>query len=93
MPVAFYMDVHVPQAITDQLRRRNVDVLTPSDIPSWFRERETNREGQVTMTEYSSDWTDARMTAFQSLDQNSDGIITPTECLASPSEDSDRGSR
>ncbi len=22
------MDVHVPQAITDQLRRRNVDVLT-----------------------------------------------------------------
>ena len=28
MPVAFYMDVHVPQPITDQLRRRGVDVLT-----------------------------------------------------------------
>lgn len=28
MPVPFYMDVHVPQAITDQLRRRAVDVLT-----------------------------------------------------------------
>lgn len=28
MPVPLYMDVHVPQAITDQLRRRNVDVLT-----------------------------------------------------------------
>lgn len=28
MPVALYMDVHVPQAITDQLRRRGVDVLT-----------------------------------------------------------------
>ena len=28
MPVQFYMDVHVPQAITDQLRRRGVDVLT-----------------------------------------------------------------
>jgi hypothetical protein len=26
--VALYMDVHVPQAITDQLRRRGVDVLT-----------------------------------------------------------------
>jgi len=26
--VAFYMDVHVPQAITDQLRLRGVDVLT-----------------------------------------------------------------
>src|SRR5438067_4746330 len=28
MPCALYMDEHVPQAITDQLRRRGVDVLT-----------------------------------------------------------------
>jgi hypothetical protein len=28
MPVRFYMDVHVPQAVTDQLRRRGVDVIT-----------------------------------------------------------------
>ena len=28
MGVSFYMDVHVPQAITDQLRRRGVDVVT-----------------------------------------------------------------
>jgi hypothetical protein len=28
MPVALYMDVHVPQAITEQLRLRGVDVIT-----------------------------------------------------------------
>ncbi|MGJ5675072.1 MAG: DUF5615 family PIN-like protein [Nostochopsis sp.] len=28
MAVKLYMDVHVPQAITDQLRRRGVDILT-----------------------------------------------------------------
>jgi len=28
MAVSFYMDVHVPRAITEQLRRRGVDVLT-----------------------------------------------------------------
>jgi hypothetical protein len=28
LPVPLYMDVHVPQAITDQLRRRGADVLT-----------------------------------------------------------------
>jgi hypothetical protein len=28
MAVALYMDVHVPQAITEHLRRRGVDVLT-----------------------------------------------------------------
>jgi len=31
MPVQLYMDVHVPQAITDQLRRRGVDVLTSAE--------------------------------------------------------------
>jgi hypothetical protein len=31
MSVALYMDVHVPQAVTEQLLRRNVDVLTASD--------------------------------------------------------------
>ena len=28
MAIALYMDVHIPQAITDQLRRRDVDRLT-----------------------------------------------------------------
>ncbi|MBW4644431.1 MAG: DUF5615 family PIN-like protein [Goleter apudmare HA4340-LM2] len=28
MPISLYMDVHVPEAITSQLRRRGVDVLT-----------------------------------------------------------------
>lgn len=28
MPIPFYMDVHVPQPIMDQLRHRGVDVLT-----------------------------------------------------------------
>ena len=31
MAIAFYMDVHIPQAITVQLRRRKVDVLTAFD--------------------------------------------------------------
>jgi len=31
MPVAFYMDVHVPAAITGQLRVRGVEVLTATE--------------------------------------------------------------
>lgn len=31
MAIALYMDVHVPQAITEQLRRRGIDVLTASE--------------------------------------------------------------
>jgi hypothetical protein len=32
MPVGLYMDVHVPMAITDQLRRRGVDVVTANEL-------------------------------------------------------------
>jgi hypothetical protein len=31
MAVPLYMDVHVPTAVTEQLRRRGVDVLTAVD--------------------------------------------------------------
>ena len=37
MAVRLYMDVHVPEAITEQLRRRGVDVLTATD--DGYRER------------------------------------------------------
>ncbi len=40
MPVGLYMDVHVPQAITDQLRRRDVDVLTAIEDGSGRRSDE-----------------------------------------------------
>jgi hypothetical protein len=31
MPAKLYMDVHVPRPVTDQLRRRGVDVMTAND--------------------------------------------------------------
>jgi hypothetical protein len=31
MTIALYMDVHIPQSITIQLRRRGIDVLTAQE--------------------------------------------------------------
>lgn len=31
MPIALYMDIHIPRAITTGLRLRNVDVITAQD--------------------------------------------------------------
>jgi len=31
MPAKLFMDIHVPQAVTNQLRRRGVDVLTANE--------------------------------------------------------------
>jgi hypothetical protein len=41
-----------------------------------------NGDGQVSMAEFSSDWTMDDLAAFRSWDHNNDGIITPAECLA-----------
>lgn len=41
MAVGLYMDVHVPEAISEQLRRRGVDVVTAID--DGYRDRRTRR--------------------------------------------------
>ncbi len=54
-------------------------------LPGWFRERDTNQDGQVMMHEYASSWTSAMLARFEALDLNGDGVITPKECLSSTS--------
>lgn len=54
----------------------------PEGLPDWFARKDANQDGQVTMAEYASDWTDARAAEFAAYDLNNDGIITPAEALA-----------
>lgn len=55
MAVSFYMDVHIPQAVTDQLRRRGVDVLTAiedgsRELPDPDLLRRATAQGRVLVT-------------------------------------------
>lgn len=54
----------------------------PEGLPGWFAERDTNGDLQVSMAEFSSDWTPELVDEFQRFDLNGDGVITPQECLA-----------
>jgi len=54
----------------------------PDGLPKWFAEKDADGDGQVSMAEYSSYWTDAKAAEFSRLDANNDGTITPRECLA-----------
>ncbi len=50
------MDVHIPQAITEQLRRRNIDVLTAieddsAELPDYQLLERTNLLGRVLFTQ------------------------------------------
>jgi subtilisin-like proprotein convertase family protein len=56
-----------------------------ASIPEWFFEMDTNRDGQVEMFEYATDWTNEKLDEFASFDVNEDGILTTEEVSAADS--------
>ncbi len=56
----------------------------PADgIPGWFYELDTNRDRQVSMAEFATEWTDEKLDEFASLDFNDDGFLTSLEVVKS----------
>ncbi|WP_347244445.1 EF-hand domain-containing protein, partial [Thermogutta sp.] len=53
----------------------------PTDLPSWFKERDKDKDGQIFMAEFTDKWTSDKLREFQKYDLNGDGVITPQECL------------
>lgn len=51
---------------------------------SWFSARDANRDGQVSMSEYASQWTTTLARKFARLDHNGDGMISAEESRSSP---------
>lgn len=54
----------------------------PEGLPGWFAEKDSDGDQQVSMAEYSSQWTASLVEEFQQFDRNGDGFITVAECLA-----------
>ena len=53
----------------------------PKGLPSWFRTRDRDGDGQVTLAEYAPEASVATVREFACYDTNGDGVITPQECL------------
>jgi len=53
----------------------------PKDVPGWFREKDADTDGQVSMAEYWSESDLSSIDAFNKLDWNGDGYITPRESM------------
>jgi hypothetical protein len=51
----------------------------PTGLPSWFTSRDTNRDGQVSMSEYSRSVSESMVAEFRRYDANDDGFITAKE--------------
>jgi hypothetical protein len=51
----------------------------PTGLPSWFASRDTNKDGQISMREYSRSVTESTVAEFRRYDTNDDGMITAKE--------------
>ena len=53
--------------------------LPASGLPSWFKSRDANGDGQVAMHEFSRSWSDRTAAEFTRHDKDNNGVITPEE--------------
>ncbi len=53
----------------------------PAGLPDWFRSRDRNGDGQVSLSEYAPNAAPADVEQFARYDRNGDGLITVEECL------------
>lgn len=58
----------------DDGRNRSVE-----RAPAWFRSRDKDGDGQVAMSEYTSNWDAAKVAEFAARDTNGDGVIALSE--------------
>jgi hypothetical protein len=58
---------------------RGADRLPATGLPSWFKSRDANGDGQVAMSEYSRSWSDRTVSEFRRYDLDNDGIVTSKE--------------
>jgi hypothetical protein len=52
----------------------------PAGLPDWFRQK-ADADGQITMAEFTDNWTPDKLAEFEKYDLNHDGIITADEVL------------
>jgi len=61
----------------------------PEGLPDWFIRCDTSGDGQVSMDEYASSWTESKAQEFVALDLNNDGFITPREGLKAAGQEAE----
>jgi hypothetical protein len=53
----------------------------PPELPEWFVRRDLNGDGQLSLSEFAPNPTQADLDEFARHDKNGDGFITAQECL------------
>jgi hypothetical protein len=59
-------------------------------LPSSLASKDRNRDGQVTMAEFSSTWTESTLAEFNRWDLNRDGFVTAAESASAENRQASR---
>jgi len=55
------------------------------ELPSWFFELDANQDQQISMAEFTDEWSAEKLQEFAGFDRNGDGFLTEKELLRSKS--------
>ena len=70
---------HEELSIWLQKQGTGLSTVSSASANDWFTRRDTNGDQQVSMSEYSSQWSDAKLQEFAKFDHNGDGLISLAE--------------
>ena len=62
--------------------------LLPQSLPNWYRARDADGDGQLSMEEFAPAGEAQAASQFERLDANGDGLLTPKEAVRGGSESS-----
>jgi hypothetical protein len=71
---------------TDPRRTLQFFAPLPAGTPSWFAERDTDGDAQLTLSEFSPRLRNAEVTEFRRYDVNGDGLLTVNELTKASSK-------
>jgi Ca2+-binding EF-hand superfamily protein len=80
------------QQASYKIAPRSGESVKVQGLPEWFVSSDANRDGQVMMHEFASNWDEATIKEFARFDMNNDGTITTLETLAAVKKGVLRGS-
>jgi Ca2+-binding EF-hand superfamily protein len=74
-------DLVVKDRYEGRVSYKRTEASLPDGLPGWFAEKDANKDGQIRMSEYETEWNDELIAAFYGFDRNFDGVITAEEAL------------
>jgi len=74
-------EIKVADRFEGRLSFRSTGRSAPTGLPGWFTDKDTDKDNQVRMSEYASQWTTELVEEFYGYDRNFDGVVTAQEAI------------